>query len=136
MYEDYDAMQDALSRMNKNISKSALPMVYTPMVFAVTGTGRVAQGIIEVLEQLPHVKVDPEDLPTYKSENNKEIVISIFTAKNLVKKIKDDGSPFDKAHYYSHSEEYESKFDEYLPYVDWLINGIYWEAKYPRVLSI
>jgi alpha-aminoadipic semialdehyde synthase len=30
---------------------------------------------------------------------------------------------------------YESKFFEFLPYVNWLVNGIYWEAKYPRVLT-
>ena len=31
---------------------------------------------------------------------------------------------------------YESKFIEYLPYVHYIVNGIYWEAKYPRILSI
>lgn len=42
MYEDYDAMKDALARVNKNIAKSGTPKKYSPMVFAVTGTGRVA----------------------------------------------------------------------------------------------
>jgi hypothetical protein len=32
------------------------------MVFAVTGTGRVAQGIMEVLQMLPHVIVEPDNL--------------------------------------------------------------------------
>ena len=50
MYEDYDAMKEVLSRMHKNIIRSGIPRVFSPMVFAVTGTGRVAQGIIEVLE--------------------------------------------------------------------------------------
>jgi hypothetical protein len=31
--------------------------------------------VLSVLEQLPHVKVDPEDLKDYKSEDNKKIVI-------------------------------------------------------------
>lgn len=30
---------------------------------------------------------------------------------------------------------YHSKFHKYLPYVSWLVNGIYWEPKYPRVLT-
>lgn len=42
MYEDYEAMQDALKRIAKNIAKIGLPKQYSPMVFAVTGTGRVA----------------------------------------------------------------------------------------------
>jgi hypothetical protein len=42
MYEDYAAMTQALSNVAKNISKSGTPKAYSPMVFAVTGTGRVA----------------------------------------------------------------------------------------------
>lgn len=38
-----------------------------------TGTGRVAQGAIEVLEQLPHVKVDPDALEEYVGKARKEI---------------------------------------------------------------
>lgn len=105
------------------------------MVFAVTGTGRVAQGIIEVLEQLPHEFVDPDELKNVADKyDNKKIIISQFTGKHLVKHKK--GQEFSKSHYYSHPNEYESKFTEYLPYVHFIINGIYWEAKYPRVLSI
>jgi hypothetical protein len=50
MYEDYDMMKQALVNTAKNIAKSGTPKIYGPMVFAVTGTGRVAQGILEVLE--------------------------------------------------------------------------------------
>jgi alpha-aminoadipic semialdehyde synthase len=65
MYDDYDAMQDALNAVAKNIEKKGLPKKESPMVFAVTGTGRVAEGILQVLECLPHVKVEPNNLETY-----------------------------------------------------------------------
>lgn len=42
MYEDNEAMKDAMSRISKNIEKGGLPKALSPMVFAVTGTGRVA----------------------------------------------------------------------------------------------
>lgn len=42
MYEDYDAMKNALASVGRNIAKSGTPKQYSPMVFAVTGTGRVA----------------------------------------------------------------------------------------------
>jgi hypothetical protein len=50
------------------------------MVLAVTGNGRVSQGSMEILEQLPHVKVDPKDLHAFcadpeNKKNNKQIVI-------------------------------------------------------------
>jgi alpha-aminoadipic semialdehyde synthase len=82
MYEDYDMMKQALANTAKNIAKSGTPKVYGPMVFAVTGTGRVAQGILEVLEQLPHVNVDPDNLKNLGDivgNDTKKIVISQFT---------------------------------------------------------
>jgi alpha-aminoadipic semialdehyde synthase len=50
MYDDYTSMKEALQKVSANINRSGLPRAFTPMVFAVTGTGRVAQGAIEVLE--------------------------------------------------------------------------------------
>jgi len=82
MYENYEAMQDALTRMAKNIEKGGLPKKQSPMVFAVTGTGRVAQGIMEVLKMLPHVLVEPDNLQEYvksmeeDKNRGKKIVIS------------------------------------------------------------
>ena len=41
MYEDYDAMKLALASVARGVSKG-LPRVCSPLVFAVTGTGRVS----------------------------------------------------------------------------------------------
>lgn len=81
MYLNYDAMQDALRRLGEAISAGSMPRSLAPMVFGVTGTGRVAQGSVEVLEQLPHVKVPPSELRAYlanpeNAQNNRQIIIS------------------------------------------------------------
>ena len=47
----------------------------------------------------------------------------------------DNGQPFDKKHYYSNPHLYTSKFHEHLHLISWLVNGVYWEAKFPRVLT-
>lgn len=85
MYLDYDSMKFALARLADNIRAGGLPRKLAPMVFAVTGTGRVAQGSVEVLEQLPHVKVPPSELRAYLADpvnaaNNRQIIISIFSS--------------------------------------------------------
>ena len=54
--------------LSKNILSGGIPKQLSPVVFAVTGTGRVADGSVEVLEQLPHVKVKPEDLKEYLAD--------------------------------------------------------------------
>lgn len=125
--------------LSKQILSGGIPKKLSPVVFGVTGTGRVAQGSIEVLEQLPHVKVDPSDLREYLSKpenanNNKQIIISKFASGDLVKPL-DQSKAFDKKDYYENPHNYEGNFHEYLDIVSWLVNCIYWEAKYPRVLT-
>lgn len=78
------------------------------MVFGVTGTGRVAQGSIEVLEQLPHVKVPPSELREYlanpeNANNNRQIIISTFASQDIARP-KDSSQEFNKEHYYRHPE--------------------------------
>lgn len=68
MYSDYADMCQAVARVSQGISKGGLPRDLVPMVFAVTGTGRVAQGSMEVLEQLPHVNVPPKDLRAFLAD--------------------------------------------------------------------
>ena len=63
-------------------------------------------------------------------------MISVFKASDLVELKEPTDGPFDKAHYYAHPQMYHCKFQRQLPYVSFLVNGIYWEPKYPRVLSI
>jgi alpha-aminoadipic semialdehyde synthase len=138
MYEDYDAMKAALASVARNIAKSGTPKHLGPLVFAVTGTGRVADGILEVLEQLPHVKVDPDELKNLESivgKDTKKIIISQFASKHMVKH--KEGHAFNKSDYYAHPQNYETKYaEEYLEHVHFFINGVYWEAKYPRIMSI
>jgi len=50
MYEDYVAMCEALKRVHRGILNGGLPKKEIPIVFGVTGTGRVSSGVIEILE--------------------------------------------------------------------------------------
>jgi len=48
-----------------------------------------------------------------------------------------DGKPFDHEAYRAQPQEHISVFhEEIAPYATLIINGIYWEAKYPRLLSL
>ena len=42
MYEDFSVMKDALGKIACQIAKRGIPKGLTPIVYAVTGTGRVA----------------------------------------------------------------------------------------------
>ena len=81
----------------------------------------------------------PSELRAYLADpvnaaNNRQIIISIFSSKDISRP-KDKSKQFNKDHYYANPEQYEGYFKEYLDLVTWLVNGIYWEAAYPRILS-
>jgi len=138
MYQDYDAMCNAVGQIAKNIERAGLPKQLSPLVIGVTGTGRCASGSLEMLEILPHVKVAPSDLRAFLADpvnkaNNKRVVLVQFTSKDVAVKI--DGTPFEKAEYYSNPERFQGCFEDYLDLVHFVVNDIYWEEKYPRLIS-
>jgi alpha-aminoadipic semialdehyde synthase len=49
--------------------------------------------------------------------------------------VRHDGAPFEKKDYYSAPQDFIGCFEEYLNSVNFLVNDIYWEAKYPRLIT-
>lgn len=89
MYEDYSAMKDAMQRVANGILKGGLPKRQHPLVFGITGTGRVSSGVLEILELIPHNYVSPPELQSYlekmkdSNENSKKIIICQFESQHL-----------------------------------------------------
>lgn len=133
-------MKEALSRVSNGIEKGALNALGKPLIFGVTGTGRVAAGIVDVLKTMPHEFVEPSKLrevaENEKADMNKIYILHLGTKDLVALKSRED-VPFDKQDYYKNPHKYESVFAErYLPYISFLVNGVYWEPKYPRILTI
>jgi alpha-aminoadipic semialdehyde synthase len=58
----------------------------------------------------------------------------VLTKDYLIKK---DGGIFDKNEYMSKPELFKSNFSEKIaPYARFILNGIFWDSHYPRLLSI
>lgn len=50
--------------------------------------------------------------------------------------VHNDGNPFTVEEYSSHPERFTSNFYEKLaPFATAIVNGIYWEARFPRLLT-
>ena len=47
----------------------------------------------------------------------------------------DASAPFHLQEYYEHPQRYRSIFFRHVPYLTVLVNGIYWDARYPRLLT-
>ena len=91
-----------------------------------TGNGRVANGIREVLEVMKIKEASPQE---FISQPPKGAYFTQLTSWDLYHR--KDGGEWDLDHYYNHHSEYCSEFDNFLPYTDILINGMYWEEGMP-----
>ncbi|CAE8595750.1 unnamed protein product [Polarella glacialis] len=145
MYPSLEEAKRAVSLAGDAIRKHGLPKALCPFTAVFTGTGNVTQGALEIFKLLPHELVKPGELPglceradgTHVSvtrEDCHKLYLSIATAEHMVRRR--DGGAFDKAQYYAEPELYESVFqDDILPYSTVICNGMYWDARFPRLFT-
>ena len=47
----------------------------------------------------------------------------------------EEGKDFDLQEYYNHPERFESQFEQYIPHMTILMNCMYWDDNYPRIVT-
>ncbi len=134
---EYESVQDAVEHLKligKEIEENGLPQKICPLNIFLLGYGHVSYGCREILNALPIIEINPEDVVEYqKKHRNDRIYLSTFKEKHLVKR--KDGSAFELQHFFENRAEYISKFSQYLPYCTVYINTIYWEPDCPVYLK-
>ncbi len=55
--------------------------------------------------------------------------------ENDISKPKDEAVQFELQDYYNHPEKYENQFEQYVPHISVLMNCMYWDDKYPRIVT-
>jgi saccharopine dehydrogenase (NAD+, L-lysine forming) len=98
---------------------------------AVTGSGRVAHGILEIMNLMEVVELEKEE---FISREFSYPVYVQLKGGDLYRHIK-RGS-YNREHFHNHPEEYECLFDQYIPHADVLMNGVYWDVNVPRLFKI
>jgi len=138
MYPDLEEVKHAMKKIGNLLATKGIPKKISPLVFAFTSSGRVSQGAQEMFRLLPHKFVSPEELKDIVNDpnaSNKLIYATIIETEHMVRP-KDPSKKFDKRVYYAHPEDYEPIFhEEYLPYISVIINCMYWERKFPRIVT-
>lgn len=126
-----------LPRMKDLYNYKAAKEVYDKVTFlnlkvVVTGTGRVAQGAVQVLKDMGLTKVRPIDYV------KKDFDQPVFTQLNSFYYAKrKDGQMFDDVkNFYQNPKDYDSDFNHFLPMTDIFINGIYWDNDAPAFFTL
>ena len=132
-YAGYEEAAAAIQAVGEEIRISSLPESCTPLVIGFAGYGKVSQGAQKVLLNLPIIEINPEKLLTLEGGVKNCIYKVVFQEQHTVKHRA--GRPFDLQHYYGNPVEYISDFEKYLPKLNVLMNCVYWEKRYPRIVS-
>ncbi len=101
-----------------------------PIKIAVTGGGRVAVGVMEVLDKMGIRKVSVYD---YLYLSFTEPVYTQLHSSDYNRRR--DGRVWDNLDFYRNPQEYESTFDKFIPVTDILMAGAYWNPAAPRLFT-
>jgi len=125
------AVEDAGLRL----AADGLPEELCPFVIGITGYGNVSRGAQEVIDALGARHVSPADLDDLVAAEPERHAAykAVFAEEDLV--ARRDGGAFVLDDYYQHPDLYGGRFEARLPQLAVLINCIYWDTPYPRLVT-
>ncbi|KAI9908468.1 hypothetical protein PsorP6_004023 [Peronosclerospora sorghi] len=136
MYPDLKHAKDAVEAAGRRIRTDGLPKQLSPMTFAFTGNGNVSKGAQEIFKLMPHDMVHPSELSKLPQNNRILYGTVIDEPAYFVKPRLDSVNPLSREHYYQNSHQYEAVFHEkVLPYTSMLVNCMYWDNRFPRLVT-
>ncbi|TDW96565.1 NAD(P)-dependent oxidoreductase [Dinghuibacter silviterrae] len=102
-----------------------------PLKVAVTGTGRVSSGVLEIMNLMGIKEVEPEE---YLRRNYAYPVFAHLRGQDLYKHKLTGG--YSRESFHLQPGEYACLFEPYLAQTDVLMNGIYWSADIPPLFMM
>lgn len=135
-YPSLKQAYEAISKAGYEIAQYGLPDAISPIVIGFTGYGNVSKGAQEIAHLLPSIEISPKQLLEldFTQVSKKLIYKVVFKESDLSRPI-DRTAVFDLHHYYGHPESYENQFEKYIPNITVLVNCIYWNNHYPRMIT-
>ncbi len=103
---------------------------FPPIKIVVTGNGKVAKGIMEILEGMKVKKVSIDHFLTQKYDLPVYTQIEVMDYYQRI-----DGNEATKADFYAHPEEYTSNFERFSKVADVLITGHFHKHGSPKILT-
>jgi saccharopine dehydrogenase (NAD+, L-lysine forming) len=98
---------------------------------AVTGSGRVAHGILEIMNLMEIHEAEPDE---YKTTEFSYPVYVHLKGENLY--VNKQTGKYTRKEFHEHPERYKCVFSDYLSQTDILLNGVYWQQNIPRLFEM
>jgi alanine dehydrogenase len=136
-YRDLAEAKEAVSKVGEELKANSLPASVTPLICGIAGYGNVARGVWELLDLLPTEEIEPQEAASLAEGSDyaaNVIYKVVFKEEHTVESISPENR-FALQDFYDHPEKYRGKFEGYVPYLTLIVNCIYWEEKYPRLVT-
>ena len=136
-YHSLEQARNAISEVGQYIAENGFSKELRPFVIGFTGYGNVSSGAQEILGLLPVKEISPEKLLSLKERDklpNNIVYKVIFKEKHLSSPI-DKEKEFELQDYYANPEGYKNQFEKYVPHLTALINCMYWEKRFPKLIT-
>lgn len=134
-YKDLKEAKYQLKDIGNKIKQEGFPDSIVPVVIGLAGYGNVSKGAQEIIDILPIEEIDPSQLEsTHMNPSNKVIYKVVFKEKDMVERIS-NGKNFALQEYFNQPELYQPVFHNYVPHLSILMNCIYWNKQYPRLIT-
>jgi len=134
-YENLDDIKDHMMKVGKKIQQNGLPKSISPLIIGIAGYGNVSKGVQEILDFLPLKSISPVDIKkTLKESSSKCLYKVVFKEEDMVEPVSSKDT-FDLKDYYQNPMKYKSIFERYVSDLSILMNCIYWDNRYPRLIT-
>jgi alanine dehydrogenase len=136
-YTDLAEAKAALELVRAKIKSEGLPEAVAPLTIGIAGYGNVSRGAQEILDLLPIIEVEPEELGAIAASTDfsrHHIYKTVFKEWHMVEPTSAEHT-FELQDYYDHPEKYRGVFEQVIPHLDVLVNAIYWTESYPRLVT-
>lgn len=137
-YDSLEAAKEHLRALGERIRTAGMGDRRRPLVIGLAGYGNVYRGCREILDCLPTRGISVEELPELAEKPIAEvgpILTVVFKEEHLVEP-RSPQAQFVLSDYYARPGNYRGVFERHLPHLDLLVNAIYWEPRYPRLVTV
>ncbi len=101
-----------------------------PIKIVVTGSGRVAHGILEIMNLMDVQQVEPDEFISRKYAY--PVYVHLKGGDLYKHKL---NNTYERNDFHAHPDNYKCIFNQYLQHTNILMNGIYWEPGIPPLFT-
>lgn len=134
-YKNLEEIKQHLKEIGKKIQNNGLNELISPMVVGFAGYGNVSKGAQEILDCLPVREIKPSQLEAIHQNFSDNVIYKVvFKEEDIVEPVFSEAT-FNLEHYYKNPHLYRSIFQKHVPWLSILMNCIYWDRRYPRLIT-